>query len=71
MLEEEPEVETRTVQEDPAYASEYGLSDGAKQGESDADQEDLPQAPGENASQDAPGEHGSEHNPDDLDPDES
>jgi hypothetical protein len=73
LLPEQPEEDTRTttVEDEGAFVSEYGLSDGVKQDDGDRDVGDLPQAPGDTAAEDALAEHASEHNPDDLDPDES
>jgi hypothetical protein len=69
--EETGESTVGTIDDDDAYISEYGLSDGVKPVDSDEDREDLPhEALGDSGEGNVP-EHVSEHNPDELDPDES
>jgi hypothetical protein len=69
--EETGESTAGTIDDDDAYISEYGLSDGVKPIESDEDREDLPHGSVGNSDEASVGEHMSEHNPDELDPDES
>jgi hypothetical protein len=69
-LEETGESTAGTIDEDDAYISEYGLSDGVRPVDSDEDREDVPHEAMDDSGEDSGGEHMSEHNPDELDPDE-
>jgi hypothetical protein len=69
--EETGESTAGTIDDDDAYISEYGLSDGVRPVESDEDREDLPQEAVDNSDEGSVAEHLSEHNPDEVDPDES
>jgi hypothetical protein len=62
--EETVESVSHTIDDDDAYISEYGLSDGGKRLESDEDREDLPQEALGDSNEDSVAEHLSEHNPD-------
>jgi hypothetical protein len=66
-VEETVETGSNTVDEDDAYISEYGLSDGVQPVDADQDDEDLPQAMPEEPSEGSDRAALSERSPDDFD----
>jgi hypothetical protein len=75
-VEDDVETGSRTIDEDDAYVSEYGLSDAVQQVDSEEGGEDMPQGIPEVESEGSDMEGLSERNPDDIeaaetDPDES